>query len=321
MERNKSNHRRVASDIRASSIYSCKECGCTCKTCSSSSLDLHQQIEELQSHLVRSNGHISQIEHELLDSKQVADWELLKVTDEFNKLRDRYDRLLDSHKRMQKVNHELEDKLLKVVNKFEGEKTELQRELASSTSKLVDAKLTICDLEEENDRYRTDCNMAVQLLQCKPSNFIAHKLDYLPVDLQDRVKKHLSSEQKINMENSSAKEKESKLIRVPIATFPPTAMVYSVNNHQNKNDVENGLDKPVYGETVPMTLIAKVLTQPEPKYKSQRTYICWKCKHDVVKNDKEIQVNMVNYKDSESSRSRRPSGVHRARLDSTETEI
>ena len=36
------------------------------------------------------------------------------------------------------------------VNKFEAEKVALQKDVASITSKLVDAKVTICDLEEES---------------------------------------------------------------------------------------------------------------------------------------------------------------------------
>lgn len=36
------------------------------------------------------------------------------------------------------------------VNKFDNEKTALQKDVASITSKLVDAKVTICDLEEES---------------------------------------------------------------------------------------------------------------------------------------------------------------------------
>ena len=36
------------------------------------------------------------------------------------------------------------------VNKFEVEKTALQKDVSNLTSKLVDAKVTICDLEEEN---------------------------------------------------------------------------------------------------------------------------------------------------------------------------
>ena len=36
------------------------------------------------------------------------------------------------------------------VNKFEVEKMALQKDVASITSKLVDAKVQICDLEEES---------------------------------------------------------------------------------------------------------------------------------------------------------------------------
>ena len=36
------------------------------------------------------------------------------------------------------------------MNSYEGEKTALQKELAILTSKLVDAKEVLCDMEEEN---------------------------------------------------------------------------------------------------------------------------------------------------------------------------
>ena len=36
------------------------------------------------------------------------------------------------------------------VNKFDSEKTTLQQENAALTSKLVDSKVTICDLEQES---------------------------------------------------------------------------------------------------------------------------------------------------------------------------
>ena len=35
------------------------------------------------------------------------------------------------------------------VNKFEGEKVALQRDISKSNAKLVDAKVTVCELEEE----------------------------------------------------------------------------------------------------------------------------------------------------------------------------
>lgn len=56
------------------------------------SLDLHQKIVELESELRKSNEHISKLGRELMDNKQVADYEVLKLREELGKLRDRYDR-------------------------------------------------------------------------------------------------------------------------------------------------------------------------------------------------------------------------------------
>ena len=41
------------------------------------------------------------------------------------------------------------------MNSYEGEKTSMQKEVANLTSKLVDAKSYLCDLEEENVSYYT----------------------------------------------------------------------------------------------------------------------------------------------------------------------
>lgn len=60
------------------------------------SLDLHQKIVELESELLKSNEHISKIGRELMDNKQVADYEVRKLREELGKLRDRYDRLVSA---------------------------------------------------------------------------------------------------------------------------------------------------------------------------------------------------------------------------------
>ncbi|XP_060083723.1 tight junction-associated protein 1-like [Ylistrum balloti] len=334
-------HKRVTSDVSLTtlSLQACPDCGCTCRGCFSShsrqiglegasvcpadeqhSLDLHQEIEALESQLRRSNNHISQIEHEIIDSKQMAEYEVLKLTDELAKLRDRYDRLYESHKRLQKVNHGLEDKLLKVVNGFEGDKIGLQKEVALMTSKLVEAKSLICELEEENEQTRKDCNYAVQLLQCKPSNFVAHKLNTLPMELQERVKSHMTREEIINCEDAPQNE-SAKLIRVPMQTFPPTAMVYSINNSSQKSNKDMNRNST---DSVPMNLIAKVLTQPESKRKPRRMYICLRCKLDVVVHDKEVQVSMgreINSSNGGSGSLRVHKLPSRIRTNSTETEI
>ena len=62
----------------------------------------------------------------------------------------------------------------------------------------------------------------------------------------------------------------TKMIKVPMATFPPTAMVYSINKPNSP--------PPPKIDTVPMSLIARVLTQPESKHRPQRLVICKQCK-------------------------------------------
>ena len=44
------------------------------------------------------------------------DMELTKTREELVRLRERYDRLMDSHKKMQRLNNNLEDKLLRLVS-------------------------------------------------------------------------------------------------------------------------------------------------------------------------------------------------------------
>ena len=64
--------------------------------------------------------------------------------------RAKYDRLWESHRKLQKVNSALEDKLLRMADKFEGEKNSLTRDLALQTQKLVQAKLTVQQLHQQN---------------------------------------------------------------------------------------------------------------------------------------------------------------------------
>ncbi|KAL4237388.1 Golgi organization [Mactra antiquata] len=289
-------HKRQYSDniSQIKTSKPCRLCGCTCDgkflTDPRHSLDLQQQIEELHSDLLRSKSHISNMEHEYDNRLQSSNYEILKLREDFVKLRDRYERLMESHKRMQKINDNLENKLLNVVNSTESEKTLLQKEVASMTSKLVDAKSYVCDLEEENERYRNDCNWAVQLLQCKPSNFVSQKLQTLPLGLQDRVKCHMTNEQLANLQNGS--QETTKLIHVPMQTFPPTAMVYSVPKQKDSLPNESSEN-----QDVPTNLIAKVLTQPEIKRRPVFSYFCVNCREDFFHSHKETQVNLAKEKE------------------------
>ncbi|KAK2182280.1 hypothetical protein NP493_359g10020 [Ridgeia piscesae] len=303
----------------------CKECGCTCNSCfNSNSLDLHHEIEDLKSKLCRSNDHMEQMEQDVAQSRDYAHMEICRLQDDLGKLRDRYDRLFESHRKLQKLNHNLEDKLLNIVAKFNNDKQTLQQDIGTLNAQVVDAKFTICDLEEECERFRTDCNVAVKLLQCTPPAYVSHKLNTLPLDLQERVKAHLTPDEVICMEEASTPPPETKMIRVPMPTFPPTAMLYSV-----PRSIVPPEPKQTKVDTVPTTLIAQVLSKPETKQRPRRFYICNECKRGFMCMDRDTQTGNTNC-DSYSMKSRlsninghsvNNTGMHQSRQNSVETQI
>jgi hypothetical protein len=59
-------------------------------------------------------------------------------------------RLYEAHKKLQKVNQSLEDKLLKVVDKFETEKNTLSRDLSSVSRSLAEERAKNSRLQTEN---------------------------------------------------------------------------------------------------------------------------------------------------------------------------
>lgn len=62
-------------------------------------------------------------------------------------------RLLESHKRVQRVNQSLEDKLLLLVDKTETEKNVLNSEITALSRKIVDQQLQINQMSDENVSY------------------------------------------------------------------------------------------------------------------------------------------------------------------------
>lgn len=62
-------------------------------------------------------------------------------------------RLYEAHKKLQKVNQGLEDKMLRIVDKFETEKSVLARELTSTSRYLNEEKAKNSRLKTENVRH------------------------------------------------------------------------------------------------------------------------------------------------------------------------
>ncbi|XP_053524316.1 tight junction-associated protein 1 isoform X4 [Artibeus jamaicensis] len=156
---------------------------------------LQQENEELRRRLALATRRTEALERELEIGQDCLEMELGQSREELDKFKDRFRRLQNSYTASQRTNQELEDKLHTLIKKAEMDRKTLDWEIVELTNKLLDAKNTINKLEELNERYRLDCNLAVQLLKCNKSHFRNHKFADLPCELQDMVRKHLHSDQ------------------------------------------------------------------------------------------------------------------------------
>ncbi|NXR89259.1 TJAP1 protein, partial [Hypocryptadius cinnamomeus] len=166
---------------------------------------LQHENEELRRRLTYVTNKTEAMERELESGQDYLEMELGQNREELEKFKDKFRRLQNSYTASQRTNQDLEEKLhalaslsqswIFAIKKAEMDRKTLDWEIVELTNKLLDAKTTINKLEELNERYRQDCNLAVQLLKCNKSHFRNHKFADLPYELQDMVNKHLHSAQ------------------------------------------------------------------------------------------------------------------------------
>ncbi|XP_066474549.1 tight junction-associated protein 1 isoform X3 [Tiliqua scincoides] len=166
---------------------------------------LQHENEELRRRLAYVTNKMEAMERELESGQDYLEMELGQNREELEKFKDKFRRLQNSYTASQRTNQDLEEKLhalaslsqswIFAIKKAEMDRKTLDWEIVELTNKLLDAKTTINKLEELNERYRQDCNLAVQLLKCNKSHFRNHKFADLPYELQDMVNKHLHSTQ------------------------------------------------------------------------------------------------------------------------------
>lgn len=73
----------------------------------------------------------------------------LELEDSIIAWQDKYNRLYESHKRVQKVNQNLEDKLLKLVDRNANERAQLTSDVAILRVHLAQANSNIAKLQRE----------------------------------------------------------------------------------------------------------------------------------------------------------------------------
>jgi len=203
-------------------------------------MDLKAQLSEKESELLR-------MECSMLPCSGPESTTSNSSTSEAEEWQAKYERLVDAHKKLQRTNICLEEKLLKVVDKFEADKNMITRDLATQTQKVVEAKLTIQQLHKQNTQLKSDLQVALNILQMKPSSFISQKMDSLPEDLQCRVRQYATEkqEEKRNFRNGGQKI----TIAVPNGAF------------SNNSD-----------EAVSAAILAKVLEERENERKKEQKF-------------------------------------------------
>ena len=167
----------------------------------SESLSVQREILELKSQLSEKESQLVRLDSALLPSSgpESTSSNSSGVSDQ-EEWQAKYERLVDAHKKLQRTNMSLEEKLLKIVDKFEGEKNLMNRDLSTQTQKVVEAKLTIQQLHKQNTQLKSDLQVALNILQMKPNSFVSQRLDSLPEDLQLRVKQHNSEREEEKIE-------------------------------------------------------------------------------------------------------------------------
>ncbi|KAJ7989265.1 hypothetical protein DPEC_G00317690 [Dallia pectoralis] len=186
---------------------------------------LHDHKDDLRKRLSYTTHKLEMVESEFDSTRQYLETELRRAQEELEKFSDKLRRIQSSYAAQQRINQDLEDTVHRTSQHHEDEKRALSREIIVLNNHLLEAKITIEKLKEDNDLYRKDCNLAAQLLQCSKSYNRANKLSELPVDFQERVSSHI--------------EKHGRGITM--------AMCHSQ-----------------YSDSVPTTVIANVLQKPEP---------------------------------------------------------
>ncbi|XP_012264736.2 probable serine/threonine-protein kinase MARK-A [Athalia rosae] len=287
----------------------CKVCGCICAQCSlrnddknlhhhAAEMHLHVEIEHLRQRLLERDSHIVTMETQFLnEADKFPNGELASMREEMVTWQEKYSRLYEAHKRVQKVNQNLEDKLLRIVDKCETEKSAFTKDIATLSHRLADANYTIHRLTQDNEKYRNDVNLAIQLLQCKPSNFVSQKYDSLPSDMQAKVRTYVAQKRVTNDTASSTPDVKS--ITVPISTFPPTAIVYNVtktNNADKDSDDDDSDDSKPPVDIVSAAIMAKVLEERERERVFAKHCDTCTCHRSILTNDVETQTggNVMN---------------------------
>ncbi|XP_055274528.1 brain-enriched guanylate kinase-associated protein isoform X2 [Moschus berezovskii] len=186
---------------------------------------LQEQKGELRKRLSYTTHRLEKLENEFDSTRHFLEIELRRAQEELEKVTEKLRRIQSNYMALQRINQELEDKLFRMGQHYEEEKRALSHEIVALNSHLLEAKVTIDKLSEDNELYRKDCSLAAQLLQCSQTYGRGRKMAELPAEFQERMNLHV--------------EKPGCSLPAPLC-------------------------RPAYADSVPPCVLAKVLEKPDP---------------------------------------------------------
>uniref|UniRef100_A0A4W3J9V1 Si:dkey-174m14.3 n=1 Tax=Callorhinchus milii TaxID=7868 RepID=A0A4W3J9V1_CALMI len=152
---------------------------------------LEEQNDDLQKLLSYTAHTLEFQESEFEAAKQILETELDGAQEEVIKLTEKLQRVQNSHAALQRINQDLEDKLHMMAQLHEDKMRNLEHEVITLNNHLMEAKITIDKLTEQNELYRKDRNLAAQLLQCDKPPYRTHRPSENPTEFQERVCLHV----------------------------------------------------------------------------------------------------------------------------------
>ncbi|XP_064195524.1 brain-enriched guanylate kinase-associated protein-like isoform X2 [Anguilla rostrata] len=157
------------------------------------SSSVQDQKEDLRKRLYYTTRKLELLETEFDSTRQYLETELRRAQEELEKFTDKLRRIQSGYSALQRINQELEERIQRTSQHHDDERRALSREIIVLNNHLLEAKITIEKLREDNELYRKDCNLAAQLLLCNTPHHRALKLSELPADFQERLSLHMET--------------------------------------------------------------------------------------------------------------------------------
>uniref|UniRef100_A0A8C3AFG3 Si:dkey-174m14.3 n=1 Tax=Cyclopterus lumpus TaxID=8103 RepID=A0A8C3AFG3_CYCLU len=133
-------------------------------------ISLQEQKEDLRKRLSFTTHKLELLQSEFDSTRQYLETELRRAQEELDKFTDKLRRIQSSYSALQRINQDLEEKIQRNTQHHDDEKRALSREIIVLNNHLMEAKLTIEKLQEDNVRaFNT----------------------YLPADFQERLTMHM----------------------------------------------------------------------------------------------------------------------------------